>query len=1781
MPFDQNHSEIVQENKTYDYSINNNDGTVATDVIWNATEGFIGGAYEFNGTSDAEGYITVPNTASVKGQDSATISLWFRTYAYQGINENPGLYYEPTDLDGYTKFGIFQRANGSMSSSGRDTSSGSVFTVYSDAPSLNQWHHAVSTWDNTSDLLILYIDGVEASRNTATKGALYNGAPAKIIIGGFFQSAISYNTIFNGTIDEVMILNVSLNSTQILDLYNNQTSRFSNPSFQTYKSIDLMGSNDYIDDTRANITITSQQNFAGNNVSALVGYWNITDGYDDTNESLVASYHFDNRSEYENATHVFDWSNNNHNGTIIGALYNDSSNCKYSSCLSFDGSTNYINVKGDGIPTGAFPRTYSFWVRRGTTGIFANYFYFFAHGIAGNYHRIGMYTEIGSYNLFFHGYSYDYDTGIDLVDTEWHQIVITFNGTYTNTYFDGIESSAGETDRSLLDTYAGNLTIGSSTVVNQYWNGAIDDFLVYNVSLTADEVKRQYIEGSLNYNDVGWYNFSAGTDTKEFTIGNNSEYLRVKLKQETDKNNFYSTAVISNLTVTLFDGEYIPPEVQGLPLEILSPNGYYLNPHIDFNITGNSLSYCNVSFEGTNYELTEFNTTLFYLTNETITQGLKTAYFSCNDTAGNLNDTQTRDFEYRIINYSIIDDGYISENDGGVWEFTKTNGSSSLIFGGQTGLVLEKAYMYFNLTHPHFIPSDAVIINVTLNMTTSNTGSGNTLFKDLYADFTTTNDSLIYVDSGNGTTYLTSDYTLVNGSKLYNLTNARTDIQNAIAKGWWGLGIISDNEGDEKQVNSSQALGVYPDLLIDYIIPLDLFIISPTNTTYNFAEIDLNVTQTSKSENVDTWWYSFNNGNTNTTFNPNTTITSSEGSNNLTVWVNDSYFNVNTTSVVFVVDSIAPVLTTTYPENLTYNHQIVEMNYTYVEVNCVSVWASEDNGDTNTSFQTCGNNFTGLTSDEGTNNWTIWMNDTANNIGIASVVFVTDSVYPTFSNYADNNGSHEASGVGNFTVDVLNTNGTVLLFINNTNYTAEEYTTGKYNTSVDFLTNDTWSYYWISYSNFSVNINTSEEELRYYTINNTLEVTPPIMTILYPENLTYSLNVSELNYTFIETNPDSCWYSIDNGDTNSSAILMGNNFTDVESVEGSNNWTLWCNDTANNEGIASVVFVKDTIFPVLTIYSPTNTTYGRNNISINFTADQFENLWFYNGTDNITYINNTWMEQNLSDGQHIFIFYANDTAGNLNDTMQVTFVIDTIFPIIEITYPTASYNHQIVEMNYTWTEINCNSVWMSEDNGDTNISFQTCGDNFTSLTSDENLNNWTLWMNDTAGNEQTVSTTFIQDTIIPIMSITTPLNATYATREGDFNYTFTEVNKDSCWYSNDNGDINSTPVVMEINFTEVITTESTNNRTLYCNDSAGNEGTSSVVFISDTIFPGVTIISPKSKTYNEGNITINFTSDDWDTLWFYNGTGDTIYINDTWIEQNFSEDDTYTFIFYANDSAGNINDTERVTFTLLSFISACDIRSSGIIISLNQLLFVLTVLDKNANPADNSTTVIYTNCYDEIGTSIENPDIISTGSGEWQGNLTVENAGVCHFSGSTLDTFCKGNSIVWSMLNAQTNETVGVINETTSDIKILINEINSTTWNILNNITTFQNDLTDIINRLIDSKEYSQEQVYLITDAVSSIEDIKQEIKKNNINPDEGYKKAKEIYEDTKIMENDKFNYKTLLFIFGITLATILVAIFFVFISKFREVKKNEKTNNTNNFDFVEHRIDDFSSSYD
>ncbi|GAH78726.1 unnamed protein product, partial [marine sediment metagenome] len=167
------------------------------------------------------------------------------------------------------------------------------------------------------------------------------------------------------------------------------------------------------------------------------------------------------------------------------------------------------------------------------------------------------------------------------------------------------------------------------------------------------------------------------------------------------------------------------------------------------------------------------------------------------------------------------------------------------------------------------------------------------------------------------------------------------------------------------------------------------------------------------------------------------------------------------------------------------------------------------------------------------------------------------------------------------------------------------------------------------------------------------------------------------------------------------------------------------------------------------------------------TDTDLDTMWYsLNGGVNITFINNGTIDQNnwtaLSDVPVTIIFYANDSAGNIN-FRSVYVNKDTVAPTVNLLSPT---NLQLLGINSPSFSVEINDTYLDTMwynlNGGENITFATNGTFNPSAWGSLPNGTWTIYFfaNDSAGNEAFDSVVVYVDKIIPTIVINLPLDDT-------------------------------------------------------------------------------------------------------------------------------------------------------------------------------------------------------------------------------------------------------------------------------------------------------------------------------------------------------------------------------------------------------------------------------------
>jgi hypothetical protein len=259
----------------------------------------------------------------------------------------------------------------------------------------------------------------------------------------------------------------------------------------------------------------------------------------------------------------------------------------------------------------------------------------------------------------------------------------------------------------------------------------------------------------------------------------------------------------------------------------------------------------------------------------------------------------------------------------------------------------------------------------------------------------------------------------------------------------------------------------------------------------------------------------------------------------------------------------------------------------------------------------------------------------------------------------------------------------------------------------------------------------------------TVDIVPPIITVLQPQNKIYATKDVPLDITINEATP---WigYTLD-GQVN---VTIAGNTTLTGLSDGSHSLTIYANDTAGNMGASSTIsFIVDTVSPSVVILSPENKIYATVTISLKFNVDEAASWIGYslNGQPNVTITGNTTLTS-LLDGLHYVVVYSRDTAGNTGTSNTVTFTIDTLSPTITVLQPQNKiYATKDVPLDIT---INEATPWIGYTlDAQPNI---TISGGTTIIGLAEGTHTITVYAKDTAGNTGTSNTvTFTIDTTPP------------------------------------------------------------------------------------------------------------------------------------------------------------------------------------------------------------------------------------------------------------------------------------------------------------------------------------------------------------------------------------------------------------------------------------------------
>ena len=672
---------------------------------------------------------------------------------------------------------------------------------------------------------------------------------------------------------------------------------------------------------------------------------------------------------------------------------------------------------------------------------------------------------------------------------------------------------------------------------------------------------------------------------------------------------------------------------------------------------------------------------------------------------------------------------------------------------------------------------------------------------------------------------------------------------------------------------------------------------------------------------------------------------------------------------------------------------------------------------------------------------------------------------------------------------------------------------GVYNATYDFASGGVYDYLWHSWGN-GTSINYNQSNTQSYTIAS--DTTRPNIAIESPTAMNYTSSSLEFNISANE-NFGSCLFSLDSYASNTTmsinATETGANYTNESVPDGSYTVNFWCNDTVGNVNDSeSVAFRIDTVAPKIAIESPTAMNYTSSSLEFNLSSDQnlgtcFLTLDSYASNTtmsiNATETGANYTNESVPDGSYTVNFWCNDTVGNVNDSESVAFRIDTIQPWIKIEYPENNTNisNNAVEVNYTvGDEVGIETCWYNNDSFGSNETLASCV-NITTVTWGEGEHNVTIWVNDSAGNENSTDITFTIDTIFPTIDYGDGTQNDYANTSNALKWIYVNVSANDAnefnitfllWnYTSEVNETTYETAVREINWTDLTDINYTYNVTI-C-DIANNCNYTPTYTLTINTLPLTTIpvITPDPPAKSD-NLVCGFTvSDDNDEQ--------DLYFNYTWYRTN-STDTNYTHLT-GNEStnAGASTTTLDSGNTTFGDIWICEIEpadeiDNGITKNSSQVQvpditpdIEIVFPSNNINTSDTGIEINFT-------TNDANLEDCWYNNDSFEGvNTSLGTGGDC--TNITGVTWSAGEHNVTIWVNDSSNDvnssSVTFFIDTTAPTVTLIEPVNNTLNNTDNTINFYYNVTEAELNitncSLIIGYEVNITDVSVLTDTTNNI----------------------------------------------------------------------------------------------
>ena len=192
-----------------------------------------------------------------------------------------------------------------------------------------------------------------------------------------------------------------------------------------------------------------------------------------------------------------DSSPNGNEFTLYGPTWSSGLQCKFNSCLTFDGTNDYVEApNSDSLDISGNKLTVSAWINYDYNGnhqiILAKPASSSAH--SNPYFSYSIHLYNGNIPRFYisQGTSQYYAVSNSVLSPGvWHHVAGVYDGSVMKIYIDGVEKGSNAVSVN-LNSFNTPLRLGTNGGFSEFFKGSIDDVKIYDRALSASEIRSVY-----------------------------------------------------------------------------------------------------------------------------------------------------------------------------------------------------------------------------------------------------------------------------------------------------------------------------------------------------------------------------------------------------------------------------------------------------------------------------------------------------------------------------------------------------------------------------------------------------------------------------------------------------------------------------------------------------------------------------------------------------------------------------------------------------------------------------------------------------------------------------------------------------------------------------------------------------------------------------------------------------------------------------------------------------------------------------------------------------------------------------------------------------------------------------------------------------------------------------------------------------------------------------------------------------------------------------------------